>query len=438
MKVQRFLILATGLVMLAIVVVSATSKVTMAEESIEISLWGGWPEIEPIYQEVAAAYKEEHPNVTIKVLTSPLREFEQKLSATIPADTAACIIEASPYPMQKFLAAGLIPPAPANVVEFMTASGRFPEALVKDNLGEDGNYYGINYFQGRHVIYWNKDKFEAAGLAGPPAKMEELVAYAQKLAEYDGDTLTSSGVSLRLSGGGSGVGEKFWMYLFPNGGSIIEKTPSGKWHNGYNNEAGRKTVQMYLDLVWKYKADSHEIKHDAEAFELEQTAMFVRESWVIGDAAKKAPNLNFDTAPMPKGERWGDLATGVNLYVTRNCKHSDVAWDFILFLNSEENLQALLKKTGWLPQRLDIDLSPVVNETPQYKSFLFSDPDYQIYTYPTLPEFDEILTKFAERLVNAFLDQSLVDNPDGVAKLLEEAAVETDAILERNGHYGTE
>lgn len=438
MKVQKCLILVTSLVMLTIVVVSATPKMAMAAEPIEISLWGGFPEIEPVYRQVADAYKEKHPNVTIKILTSSVREFEQKLSATIPADTAACILEVSPYPMQKFLAAGLIPPVPANVVEFMTAPGRFPEALVSNNLGEDGNYYGLNFFQGRHALYWNKDKFEAAGLAGPPATMEELVAYAQQLAEYDGDTLTSSGVSLRLSGGGSGVGEKFWMYLYPNGGSIIEKTPSGKWHNGYNNEAGRKTVQMYLDLIWEYNADNHVIKHDAEAFELEQTAMFVRESWVIGDAAKKAPDLNFDTAPMPKGERWGDLATGVSHYVTRSCKHPDVAWDFLLFVNSEENLQTLLKETGWLPQRLDIDLSPIMDETPQYRSFLFSDPDYQIYTYLMLPEFDEILTKFAERLVNAFLDKSLVDNPDGIATLLKEAAAETDAILKRNGHYGTE
>ena len=438
MNVQKLLVLVASLALLTIATVSPIPQTATAAEEIEISLWGGWPEIEPIYQEAAAAYNKIHPNITIKVLTSPLREFEQKLSATIPADTAADIIEASPYPMQKFLVAGLIPPAPDTVVEFMTASGRFPEALVADNLGEDGNYYGINYFQGRHVIYWNKDKFAAAGLDGPPETMDELVEYAQKLAEYDGDKLTSSGVSLRLSGGGSGVGEKFWMYLFPYGGTIIEKTPSGKWHNGYNNEAGQKAVQMYLDLVWKYKADSHEIKHDAEAFELGQTAMFVRESWVIGDAAKKAPELNFDTAPMPKGVRWGDLATGVNLYVSRNCEHPDVAWDFILFLNSEENLQALLKKTGWLPQRLDIDLSSVVSETPQYESFLFSDPDYQIYTYPTLPEFDEILTKFSTRLVNAFLDKSLADNPDGVVKLLEEAAAETDSILKRNGHYGTE
>ena len=438
MKTQRFLMCVIALVMMTIGFSFITPEKALAEDPSEMSLWGGWPEIEPVYQEVADAYHAQHPNVTIKVLTSPLREFEQKLSATIPADTAACIIEASPYPMQKFLAAGLIPPAPANVVEFMTAAGRFPEALVKDNLAEDGNYYGLNYFQGRHSIYWNKDKFAAAGLTTPPETMEQVMEYAQKLAEHDGDKLISSGLSLRLSGGGSGVGEKFWMYLFPNGGAIIEKTPSGKWHNGYNNEAGRKTVQMYLDLVWKHKADSHEIRHDAEAFELGQTAMFVRESWVIGDAAKKAPDLNFDTAPMPKGERWGDLATGVNLYVSRTCEHPDVAWDFLLFLNSEENLRTLLKKTGWLPQRLDVDLSPVVNETPQYKSFLFSAPDYQIYTYPTLPEFDEILTKFAERLVNAFLDQSLVDNPDGVAKVLEEAAAETDEILKRNGHYGTE
>jgi len=408
-------------------------------EPVSIALWGGWPEIQPVYEAAAASYKEEHPNVTIEVLTTPLREFEQKLSATIPADTAACIVEASPYPMQKFLTADLLPPAPENVVEFMAAEGRFPAALVKDNAGSDGNYYGLNYFQGRHVIYWNTAMFEEAGLSGPPTTMEELIDYASKLAKYDDQgNLVRSGVSLRLSGGGSGVGEKFWMYLFPFGGSIIEEVEPGKWRANYNNEAGQKAVQMYLDMVWKTKVDSHEIKHDAEAFELEQTAMFVRESWVIGDIAKKAPDLTYDTAPMPKSARWGDLATGVNLYVTRNCEHPDVAWDFILYLNSEENLQMLLGDTGWLPQRMDVDLSPILENEPRYASFLFSDPDYQIYTYPTLAEYDEILTKFAERLVNAFLDESLADNPDGIAQLLEEAAAETNAILERNDHFAGE
>jgi multiple sugar transport system substrate-binding protein len=412
---------------------------TKAPEPVTLTIWGGWPEIQPVYEKAAAAYKKLHPNVTINILTHPLREFEQKLSATIPADTAADIIEASPYPMQKFLAAGLIPANPANVVEWMTKPGRLPQALVEDNKGADGKYYGLNYFQGRHVIYWNTDMFKEIGLPGAPKTMDELVQYAQKLAKRDAQgNLTVSGVSLRLSGGGSGVGEKFWMYLYPNGGSIIEKTKAGKWHNGYNNEAGRKTLQMYIDLVWKYKADDHKIKHDAEALQLKQTAMFVRESWVIGDIRKKAPDLKYDTSIMPKGVRWGDLATGVNIYVTRTCKNPQVAWDFILFLNSDENLRLLMDESGWLPQRLDADLKASLDKEPRYKSFLFSDPNYQIYTYPTLPEYDEILTKFSERLVKAFLDPSLVDNPTGIAKVLGDAAKETDDILKRNNHYGTD
>ena len=29
--------------------------------------------------------------------------------------------------------------------------------------------------------------------------------------------------------------------------------------------------------------------------------MFIRESWVIGDIASKAPNLAYATAPLPRG-----------------------------------------------------------------------------------------------------------------------------------------
>jgi len=33
------------------------------------------------------------------------------------------------------------------------------------------------------------------------------------------------------------------------------------------------------------------------------------------------------------------------------------------------------------------------------------------------------------------MDESLVDNPEGIAKFLAEAAAETDAILKENGVY---
>ena len=40
--------------------------------------------------------------------------------------------------------------------------------------------------------------------------------------------MTRSGISLRLSGQGSGIGEKFRFILEPAGGSLIARTASGK------------------------------------------------------------------------------------------------------------------------------------------------------------------------------------------------------------------
>jgi len=55
--------------------------------------------------------------------------------------------------------------------------------------------------------------------------------------------------------------------------------------------------------------------------------------------------------------------------------------------------------------------------------------------YPPIPEFDEILTKFADRLANrGFVDPSFVDNPDKIKAFLDEAAKETNDILKQNGH----
>ena len=80
--------------------------------------------------------------------------------------------------------AGMLPPVPDDLVQWMTAEGRFNEALVKNNL-YNGKYYGVPYLVGRHAIYYNTDMFAAAGLpAEGPKTMDDLRNYAKKLAKY--------------------------------------------------------------------------------------------------------------------------------------------------------------------------------------------------------------------------------------------------------------
>jgi len=395
-----------------------------------LSLWSGYPEMEPLFKHAAAEYKKLHPNVDIDVLTHPLREYEQKLSATIPSNTAADVLDVSGYALQKFVEAGFIPKTPSKLEAYVNKAGRYTE-FTKQSMTYKNTLYGVPFFQGKTALYWNVDMFKAAGLTRAPQTYAEMAEYAKKLAVYDKNgNLVRSGHSLRLSGQGSGLAEKWWFVLFPMGGTIIEPgKEAGKYHAGYNNDAGRKALTYYIDAVYKDKWDSFKIKHDAEAFELEQTAMFLRESWVIGDIAQKAPKLNYATAPVPSDMRAGRITNLQNLYVTKSCKNPDVAWDFIEFLVNDDNQRWMLDNVGWLPSRQDVDFSGILARKPQLKGFVEMPAGFQEYGYVPIAVFDELLTKLAERLAMAFLDSSLEGNPKAIAKVISDAADETNAIL---------
>ncbi len=403
----------------------------------EISLWGGYPEMVPFYEKVAKDYQESHPDVEVGILGFNMRDFEQKLSATIPTDTVADIVIIAGYTMRRFIEAGFIPSNPPDI-DAMLKGGSYTQFAINNNTYGD-HTFGIPLFRGREVMFWNKKMFAEEGFTRAPKNWDEVIDYSKKLARYDEQgNLTRSGISLRLSGAGSGVGEKWWFWLYPAGGTILEKYPDGKYRAGYDNEAGRNALKLYIDLVYKYHVDDFNVKHDAEAFALELTAMFIRESWVVGYMQQYAPQVEYDTAPLPSDKRAGNIEHLNNLHVTRTSKNPEIAWDFIKFMLQPEYQKYLLETVGWLPARDDIDYSAIYEKIPQYRAYFEVPENVEFYAWEPIGCCDEITTRLAERLVDAYLDQSLVDNPEGIAKVIHEAAEETNNILKENELYHEE
>ncbi|GAB1481561.1 hypothetical protein MASR2M78_03760 [Treponema sp.] len=220
------------------------------------------------------------------------------------------------------------------------------------------------------------------------------------------------------------------------GGTIIEEGKvAGKYHAGYNNDAGRKALAYYLNALYVDKWDSLKIKHDAEAFELEQTAMFFRESWVVGDIAQKAPNLKYDTAFVPSDARWGRITNFQNLYVTRASKNPEIAWDFCAVHGERSESTVVVRQCRLAPTRMDVDFSDILKRKPQMKAFIESPKGYEEYGYVPMPSFDEIMTKLAERLGMAFLNEGLAGNDAAIAKTIADAAEETNTILRKAGLF---
>jgi multiple sugar transport system substrate-binding protein len=419
---------------------AAPVAATPDTRSATLTIWTGYPELEPFYRDVAAQFQKTHPNVQFQFLSTTLREFEAKLQTALPSCSGPDIFDVEPNLAPILVAGNLIDPNPP-AVDAQVKSGAYTPYVV-NYFTYSGKTYGIPMMDGSlAALYYNKDMFTAAGLDPnkPPTTFDEMMTDAIKLTKTDATgKITVSGMSMRLSGQGSGIAEKFWFFLHNMGGDIIVPSADGKgWHNGYDNAAGQKALTYYIDSVYKNKVTSPTVPSDAAAFEAGQAAMLLRESWVIGDIAKNSPNLNYGVAPMPRDVKFDTLTQPAGIYVAKCSKNPDLAWEYNQLLTNKTNPLLQVKETGWVSDRSDVDMSALVAQIPQYSQFVNPPKDMGYYAYPLIPSFDEVETKMADRLTAAYLVKSLVDNPTGIASTIHAMAVETDSILKANGAYAT-
>lgn len=414
-------------------------RMAVAAPTVTLSLWTGYPELVPFYRAVASDYAQTHPNVAVSVFSTSLREAEAKLSAAVPTGTGPDTFDIGTNISVKFIEGGLLDPNPPDVVQYMKSGAWDPSVVEFFSLG--GKYYGLPLQDGsRASMFYNKAMLREAGIATPPSTFPELIDAARKLTKVDPTgKMTRSGISLRLSGQGSGIAEKFRFVLEPAGGSLIAKTTSGKYHNNYDNAAGRAALQFYVDAVQKYKVDDPKIPHDADAFVAGTTAMFFREAWVIGEIQQKNPTLDYDVVPIPRwraGSPYKMLLQPWGIYVNGKSNNKTVSWDFLKFLTNKQNALQLTSMTGWVSERQDVDWKPLLAKTPQFGVFVSPPKGIVYYVEPVLSAWDEIETKLALRLTDAYVDPSLNNNPTKVAQTIHTMATETDAILRDAGLYG--
>lgn len=399
----------------------------------EITVWSGYPELGPFYERVAAGMKKKYPDLVVNVQAIPLREHEKRIALSLPSGSAGDVIELQDSTAQRFLEAGLFKSPPADVAAFVANEASY-EPHVRAAATFNGKVAGVPLFRGQSALYYNTEMFAKAGLSGPPKTMADFTEYAKKLTQRDAaGNPTVSGWSLRLTGGGQGIAEKFWINLHQYGGALLKPAGEGKWIAAYASPEGRATLKQYVENVQTLKTVTPEMKADAEAFELGQTAMFIRESWVIGDIKQKAPDLKYATAPLPTGS----IALVTNLYVSSDGEKGKLAWEFAKAANEPDNLVWELDQVGWLTNRKDVDYSSIIGKTPAFGAYINYPKGYTFFSLPAIAPIEEILSRLAARLTKAYSDPALAKSDAAIDSALSEAATETNTILRRAGLLGS-
>lgn len=166
---------------------------------------------------------------------------------------------------------------------------QFPEQVWA--VGEiDGNRYTVPLDVHPLVLYYNKDMFEAAGIAGPPTNREEFEAAAEALTSGD-----VTGVSIGTAFQASTL---FWTLLRQFGGSAFNADGT---EAAYNSPEGVEALTYLNELKQKYSPDvSGAGDPEVTLFTQGKAAMVIHGPWHISNL-QQLPFTGFAPVPM-----WGD------------------------------------------------------------------------------------------------------------------------------------
>jgi len=421
-------------IFLVILCLTTTMVYGQTGKPVTISFWTGYSERLPVYNAAAADYTKEHPNVKIEFSSFNLRESEQKLQVALTAETAPDISGLSGMLVQRLAAQDYLDPVPAKYMEWMKAN--YDQVNI-DAVTSEGKTYAFPEVQGFQVLYYNLDDYAAAGITKPPVTLDDLMANARKLTKYDANgKVVHSGISLRLSGQGAGVAEKWDVFLFAGGARVLQPTGKGKWKAGFNNEAGYNALNFYLNALYKYKVDSFDVKHDEDAFVNGITSQFNRETYIIGSMAAKAPDKKYGITQVVGGPggRFSNL-TQDSIVVPASGKNKDIAWDFVNYMMQDKYAVQMMREVGWTVSRKGIDYSSVYAKEPHFKQALDRPAGFKLIAAAPANSYTEAYTVLASALTTAYADPSLMDNKPKIMSWLATQADAVNKVLQGNQEY---
>jgi multiple sugar transport system substrate-binding protein len=308
------------------------------------------------YQALIDAYMAANPSVTITLETFPYHEYFQAIQTSMPAGTAADILQLFGTAACGYASGGRLAPLPADILTLQTANDVFYQAPVAgftcaDDSGED-TLYGVpqefNIEYGAALV--NLRLAEEAGVELPDpltgwATWDDFRADMAKLTQDDGGFMTRAG------------------WHFTNGDPLVFTLLSliaqqgGEYYNDsattfdFNTPEATVALQMMVDMVQTDRLVDPELFNDtsnaaADAFATEQAAATTIGPWVVPCCvAVNAPAL-IDQIAYIKLPTLGDTPvfkadSGWGLVVNGTSPVQEAAWDFISFvtLNAANALQ---------------------------------------------------------------------------------------------------
>lgn len=355
--------------------------------TLSVSVWGGPPDVESV-KAATAAYTKLYPQVKFDIRQSDCGPDYSICKTLIAGGSMTDLVIPGIWNYNRMVLDGAIQEVQSFVDRDKLNLGDFnPTIIGALKSQKDTKLYGLPMGYNVQSLYFNKDMFDKAGLAYPPADgnytWQDLRAWAKKLTlDESGNSAESPNFNpnkikqwgfytgaANTSPGGPG----YEPLLNAFGGSVMTLPDHQKCN--LENPDTIRGWQFIQDMLWK---DHSTVTPDAN----QEQAGFLR--WVGGSVAMQQgsheqvglvntqnPTLKFDMAPLPKEKAGNATSTQLHIWAMfSGTKNKELAWNAIKWLATDGNVGAYGTQMGLVPAYKDLALGDAFLKAPKEPAHL--------------------------------------------------------------------
>ena len=290
-------------------------------------------------QAVCDAYTAKNPDVVIEVQVTSWNEYWTKLEAAAESNTMPDIFWMHTNQILYYSDFGMLADVTDlyNDVEDGYYQNHFSEISIGNAQGSNGRMYGVPKDKDNIFLVYNKEMFDAAGVAYPDEN-------------WTWDDMVSASESIHAATGKYGFMAYnddqmgYWNFVYQAGGCILNEDNT---QGGFDREGTRKAMDFYIGMQktdWCPDQTYFAETTPQTAFFSEMGAMFLEGNWNLWNDMTSFPDMRgkWDIARLPmcpdpvQGDGRATISNGLCYSTAARGKTRDVALDVIKFFGTEE------------------------------------------------------------------------------------------------------
>ncbi len=380
-------------------------RVTVAEYSAKTG---------PYFEEVKKEFEAANPGITIKYEVVPWDVLLQKLTTDITAGTNADLSIIGTRWLIDFVQQDVAEPLDSYITPDF--KGRFIDTFLSPSI-MNGKTYGLPIAASARAMYYNKELFEKAGIAKPPATWTELQEDARKIK-------AQGAFGFGLQGKEIETDVYYYYAMWSQGTEILNKDGT----SGLGTPGALEAAKLYKSMIDEGLTQPGVTSNNREdvqnLFKQGKVGMMITAPFLSNQIKEEVPNLKYGVAAIPAGPTGARGTYGVtdSIIMFKNSKNKDEAWKLLDFLFTKEQRAKFTQGEGFLPvNKEEAKMDYYVNNA-DLAAFTALLPDARFA--PVIPGWEEIAQITSDAMQKIYLG----GDPEAGRK---DAAAKANAVLKK-------